>query len=63
MAPQQQQPAPSYHPQLQEQKSTAPYPTFNNYTQPQYPAAPTHDPAGMSAQPQPVAVEETLIDL
>jgi growth factor-regulated tyrosine kinase substrate len=63
MAPQQQQPAPSYHPQLQEQKSTVPYPTFTNHTEHQYPAAPTHDPAGISARPQPVAVEETLIDL
>jgi hepatocyte growth factor-regulated tyrosine kinase substrate len=62
MTSQQQQPAPSYPPQQQEQKSTVPYPTFNSYTQVQYPAAPTHEPA-MPAQTQPVAVEESLIDL
>ena len=61
-APQQHQPASSYPPVQQEQKSTVPYPTFNNYTSAQYPAAPTHEPA-MPAQPQPLAVEESLIDL
>jgi hepatocyte growth factor-regulated tyrosine kinase substrate len=61
LAPQQ-QPAPSYPPQQQEHKSIAPYPTFNNYTQAQYPVAPTHEPV-MPAQSQPVAMEETLIDL
>ena len=59
---QQQQPTPSYAPPQQEQKSTVPYPTFNNYGSAHYPVAPTHEPA-MPTQPHSVAVEESLIDL
>jgi len=58
---QQQQPPPPQY-QQQEQQSSIPYPTFTNYSQGQYPTAPTHEPS-MPVQPQPVAVEESLIDL
>jgi growth factor-regulated tyrosine kinase substrate len=40
----------------QPRQSDVPYPSFGTYTQESFPAAPHH-------QPQPKAVEESLIDL
>ena len=56
-APQYQQQSP---PQQLPLQSNVPYPTFGGYTQDQFPAAPQH---ALPQQQNPVAVEESLIEL